>query len=93
MIAPARGRAAARATRGLLDEIEDGVPVDFLREVAAELPMQMICILLGVPEADRHALLDARRPGIRLPRGRRRSASRAGVDRGAGVGCPTTAPR
>jgi cytochrome P450 len=33
------------------------VPFDFLTAVAAELPMQAICILLGVPEDDRHALL------------------------------------
>jgi cytochrome P450 len=29
---------------------------DFLVEVAAELPMQAICLLLGVPEEDRHRL-------------------------------------
>ena len=32
---------------------------DFLTEVAAELPMQAICVLLGVPEADRHQLFAA----------------------------------
>src|SRR4029453_9134549 len=45
-----------RRTRALLDRIADGVTIDFLRDVAAELPMQAICILLGVPEADRHEL-------------------------------------
>jgi cytochrome P450 len=45
-----------RRTRMLLVRIEDGVAFDFLHEVAAELPMQAICILLGVPEADRHQL-------------------------------------
>jgi cytochrome P450 len=48
-----------RRTRALLARVEDGVPFDFLVEVAAELPMQTICILLGVPEQDRHALLRA----------------------------------
>lgn len=48
-----------RRTRALLARVEDGVPFDFLREVAAELPMQAICILLGVPEADRHQLAAA----------------------------------
>jgi cytochrome P450 len=48
-----------RRTRALLDRVEDGVPFDFLVEVAAELPMQMICILLGVPEQDRHELFRA----------------------------------
>jgi cytochrome P450 len=32
---------------------------DFLVDVAAELPMQAICLLLGVPEGDRHLLFDA----------------------------------
>ena len=51
-----------RRTRRLLDTVEDGAPVDFLVEVAAELPMQMICILLGVPEEDRHRLFEAIEP-------------------------------
>jgi cytochrome P450 len=48
-----------RRTRLLLARIEDGVPFDMLLDVAAELPMQAICILLGVPEADRHQLFEA----------------------------------
>ena len=48
----------------LLDTVPDGEPIDFLVEVAAELPMQMICILLGVPEADRHDLFAAIEPGF-----------------------------
>lgn len=43
----------------LLDAVPDGEPVDFLVDVAAELPMQTICILLGVPQDDRHALFAA----------------------------------
>ncbi|GAA4988292.1 cytochrome P450 [Yinghuangia aomiensis] len=46
----------ARRTRLLVDRIEPGVPVDFLAAVAGELPMQTICSMLGVPEADRHEL-------------------------------------
>jgi cytochrome P450 len=45
-----------RRTIALLDAIEDDVPFDFVMEVASELPMQAICILLGVPEDDRHEL-------------------------------------
>ena len=48
----------------LLDAVPDGEPIDFLVEVAAELPMQMICILLGVPERDRHDLFAAVEPGF-----------------------------
>jgi len=31
---------------------------DFVTEVAGELPMQAICILMGIPEADRHQLFE-----------------------------------
>jgi cytochrome P450 len=51
----------ARARR-LLDSVERGVPFDFLVDIAAELPMQMICILLGVPESERHWLFHAIEP-------------------------------
>jgi cytochrome P450 len=51
-------------TRALLDAVDDGAEVDFVRDVAAELPMQMICILLGVPEAERHWLFEAVEPGF-----------------------------
>jgi cytochrome P450 len=43
-------------TRALLDVTDDDTPFDFLVDIAAELPMQAICMLLGVPEADRHTL-------------------------------------
>src|SRR5262245_28004169 len=55
----ARGRV-----RGLLEAVEDGVPFDFLHEIAAELPIQMICLLLGLPEEDRHWLFSAIEPGF-----------------------------
>ncbi|GAB2640588.1 cytochrome P450 [Prescottella soli] len=46
-----------RARTGrLLDTIVSGAEHDFLTEIAAELPMQAICFLLGIPEADRHQL-------------------------------------
>jgi cytochrome P450 len=43
--------------RRLVDSVDE--ECDFLVDVAAELPMQAICLLLGVPEADRHILFDA----------------------------------
>ncbi|BBX90464.1 cytochrome P450 [Mycolicibacterium boenickei] len=49
-------------TRPLLDDVVAGEPLDFLVDVAAELPMQMICILLGVPESERHWLFQAIEP-------------------------------
>jgi cytochrome P450 len=60
-------------TRALLDGIDatsaDGAEIDFLVDVAAELPMQMICILLGVPEGDRHELWEAVDPGFDIRTG------------------------
>lgn len=48
--------------RRLLDAVVPGEPFDFLVDVAAEIPMQMICILLGVPESERHWLFEAIEP-------------------------------
>ena len=61
-----------RRARALLSAIDDRVAFDFVREVAAELPMQMICILLGIPESERHWLFDAVEPGFDF-RGSRKS--------------------
>jgi cytochrome P450 len=47
-----------RRARLLLDRVGK-VPIDFLVDVAIELPLQAICILLGVPEVDRHELCRA----------------------------------
>ena len=51
----------SRACR-LLDAVVPGEPFDFLVDIAAEVPMQMICILLGVPESERHWLFEAIEP-------------------------------
>ena len=59
-------------TRALLDAVEDDTPFDFLRDIAAELPMQMICVLMGLPEDDRHWLFEAVEPGFDF-RGSRKS--------------------
>lgn len=53
----------ARARR-LLDGVQVGTAFDFLTEVAVELPMQMICILLGIPESERHWLFEAIEPSF-----------------------------
>jgi cytochrome P450 len=45
-----------RRTRRLVDPITSSC--DLLVEVAAELPMQAICVLLGIPEQDRHQLFE-----------------------------------
>ena len=53
-----------RRTVALLDAVPDGEPVDFLVDVAAELPLQMICFLFGVAEEDRHELFAVVEPGF-----------------------------
>jgi cytochrome P450 len=69
----------ARARR-LLDGVADGGPFDFLTDVAAELPMQMICVLLGMPEADRHWLFEAVEPTFDLGTARRSDTAPVGAD-------------
>ncbi len=69
----------ARA-RQLLDAVEPGEPFDFLVEVAAELPMQMICILLGVPESERHWLFEAIEPQFDFGGSRKASLSQLSVE-------------
>lgn len=43
-------------TAAILDAVADRGGCDFLTEVAAELPLQVIAKLLGVPQEDRHQL-------------------------------------
>lgn len=45
-----------RRTAAILDAVADRGTCDFLVEVAAELPLQAIARLLGVPQEDRHRL-------------------------------------
>jgi cytochrome P450 len=58
-----------RRTRALLARVADGVPFDLVVDVAAELPMQTICILLGVPEPDRYRLAAALAPAFDIREG------------------------
>ncbi|ORB73653.1 cytochrome P450 [Mycobacterium scrofulaceum] len=69
----------ARARR-LLDEVVPGEPFDFLVDIAAELPMQMICILLGVPESERHWLFEAIEPQFDFGGSRKASLSQLSVE-------------
>ncbi|WAJ44677.1 cytochrome P450 [Mycobacterium sp. Aquia_216] len=62
-------------TRRLLDDVVPGEPFDFLVDIAAELPMQMICILLGVPESERHWLFEAIEPQFDFGGSRKASLS------------------
>ncbi len=68
----------ARARR-LLDHVVPGEPFDFLVDIAAELPMQMICILLGVPESERHWLFEAIEPQFDFGGSRKASLSQLSV--------------
>jgi cytochrome P450 len=69
----------ARARR-LLDSVEPGEPFDFVADVAAELPMQMICILLGVPEFERHWLFEAIEPSFDFGASRKATITRLSIE-------------
>ncbi len=69
----------ARARR-LLDAVVPGEPFDFLVDIAAELPMQMICILLGVPESERHWLFHAIEPQFDFGGARKASVGQMSVE-------------
>jgi cytochrome P450 len=66
--------------RRLLDAVVPGEPFDFLVDIAAELPMQMICILLGVPESERHWLFQAIEPQFDFGGSRKASLSQLSVE-------------
>lgn len=66
--------------RRLLDSVVPCQPFDFLVDVAAELPMQMICILLGVPESERHWLFEAIEPQFDFGGSRTAEVSRLSVE-------------
>ena len=66
--------------RRLLDAVVPGEPFDFMVGIAAELPMQMICILLGVPESERHWLFEAIEPQFDFGGSRKAALSQISVD-------------
>ena len=72
----------ARARR-LLDAVVPGEAFDFLVDIAAELPMQMICILLGVPESEPHWLFEAIEPQFDFGGSRKASLSQLSVSESA----------
>ncbi|AKN16099.1 cytochrome P450 [Mycobacterium haemophilum] len=72
----------ARARR-LLDAVVPGEPFDFLVDIATELPMQMICILLGVPESERHWLFEAIEPQFDFGGSRKASLAQMSVSESA----------
>ena len=45
-------------TRAILDDVLPRERFDFLRDVAAELPLQVTASLFGVPQADRHKIFE-----------------------------------
>ncbi len=69
-----------RRARMLLDAVQPGVAFDFLVDIAAELPMQMICILLGVPETERHWLFHAIEPTFDFGDSRKGEVGRMSVE-------------
>ncbi len=46
------------AANGIIDNIAASGSCDFVTKVAAELPLQVIADLIGIPQADRHKIFD-----------------------------------
>jgi cholest-4-en-3-one 26-monooxygenase len=44
--------------RGIVDQIAEKGECEFVQDVAAELPLQVICEMMGVPHADRHHIFE-----------------------------------
>ena len=42
----------------IVANVEGRAEIDFVQDVAAELPLQMICEMIGVPDEDRHRIFD-----------------------------------
>jgi cytochrome P450 len=61
-----------------------GEPFDFVVDIAAELSMQMICTLLGVPESERHWLFEAIEPQFDFGGSRKASLSQLSAPESAG---------
>jgi cholest-4-en-3-one 26-monooxygenase len=47
-----------RATDAIIDQVVEKGRADFVTDISAELPLQVIADLLGVPQADRHRMFE-----------------------------------
>ena len=47
-----------RSTDAIIDEVIEAGAADFVTEISAELPLQVIAELLGVPQKDRHRMFE-----------------------------------
>lgn len=54
-------------TTEILDAVPEGEAFDFVGKVARELPLQVICAIVGVPKEDRHMLVGWLDRGIEAP--------------------------
>lgn len=46
------------ATDGIIDDVCENGSADFVEQISAELPLQVIADLMGVPQQDRHLVFD-----------------------------------
>ena len=46
------------STNGIIDQVCERGTADFVEEISAELPLQVIADLMGVPQGDRHLVFD-----------------------------------
>jgi cholest-4-en-3-one 26-monooxygenase len=52
------GETLEQRTKTIIDRLADRGEADFVIDAAAELPLQAIADILGVPQEDRHKMFD-----------------------------------
>lgn len=63
-----------------LDPLVEGGKFDFIHDLAAEFPMRVIGMLLGIPEEDQVAIRDRMDEGMRLDEGKAPDTAGAGLN-------------
>ncbi len=48
----------SQVAKAIVDRIEDGGPIDFVVDVAAALPLKIVCDLMGIPESNYEFVFD-----------------------------------
>ncbi len=51
-------REVQTLTKDILDEVEGKIEINFLEEIAAQLPLQVICTMANIPRADWHRVME-----------------------------------
>ena len=64
---PSWKASCVAAPSALIEAMPEGEPFDFVAKFSRDLPLQAICLLLGVPQEDRAMLADWVDAGVAEP--------------------------